>query len=488
MTSFTYQPGQYLRTIKVRRGTLPNRLGDTSLEHLLAGGLPVNPAHLREIRLGVSNGPLARDREQLVREVQRDPGLVVHCARTGRGLAGDADHPVDPFHLLRGLEEEKLATLFPTSETSISSHRLRRANPAQASRLQHAIISVSAAHCLAPELEVEPDLAYSASLFRELGLALISWNYPQMYSRVMSSFRRSGVDVDTELLRIFGMTSQDIGRRLARDWGMPPEVLAAWRSENPNTPRREGQANLSEVCDIADLFAQSKDPVHFPRASALWQAKEQALSATLGASFRERLDSEARESLECFVGESPALEKLPLVQQISKERTGPPLSKTIREKNPFLERCPSDVQAEISTVYGEMYVSGVSVDAIRRLADYAVLACGFDRGCVYLLHSTTRLLTPALRIGDVPLSAYHSHPLKEHDDIGASMFSGIPCRSEGEGIQGDRVSRIMGSLENHEHQGVLYLELSKGLAEESNRDALTIFQALRQAFDDAFSS
>ncbi len=488
MTSFTYQSAQFMRTVKVRRGTMPNRLGDASLEHLLTGGVPVNPTHLREIRLGVSSGALTKDREQLVREVQRDPGLVVHCARSGRAVAGDVDYPTDPFNLLRALEDEKLAALFPASETTISSHRLRRANPAQASQLQHAIISVSAAYCLAPELEIEPELAYHASLFRELGLALISWNYPQMYSRVMSTHRRSGTDIDGELLRIFGMTGQDIGRRLARDWGMPREVLEAWRTDNPNLPQRQGQASLSEVCDIADLFAQSKDPVHFPRASALWHAREQSLTTTLGASFRERMESEARDSLECFVGESPALEKLPLVQQIAKERSGPPLSKAIRERNPFLDRCPPDVQAELVTVYGEMYVSGVSVDAIRRLADHAAIACGFDRGCVYLLHRTTRLLTPALRIGGVPLSAYHPHPLKEHDDIGASVFSDIPCRSEGEGIRGDRVSRIMGSLENREHQGVLYLELSASLADDSDRDALTIFQALRQAFDDAFSS
>lgn len=52
-------------------------------------------------------------------------------------------------------------------------------------------------------------------MFRQLGLDLISWNYPSIYSRAITAHRVRGTELDLELDKLLGISPLQIGRLFA---------------------------------------------------------------------------------------------------------------------------------------------------------------------------------------------------------------------------------------------------------------------------------
>lgn len=486
-TSFRYEPAVPDRKIGVRYGRPPNHKRDSTLKHLAQGDFPINLKHIRDICSRIENGLLTENRALLIEEVKKDPALFLHCTKHIQATSTRSVHPSDPFQELLTLENEQLSALFSRASKTKLKHSLAKANSIQAVQSSQMALSTTAAEGLASRIDFNPNIAYAASAFHNLGAALLAWNYPAIYSLAVSQSNRHGIPLDTQLRNALGITPHEIEEAFGGVWGMMPDVMYAFhqKSAQGHFIAAEGgkEMTLKRLCETAELYAQTKDPAHFPDAESKWSNQLESLENNFGANFRDDLDSQIVEPLRLLAQEAPATQKL----TITKELFGASLSisdSSLPPGNSYIARCTIDIQREFQEVYRRIEPGKISVDAIRILVDSVIQKCGFDRGCLYLLDNDKGLLRPALRVGDIPLARYPICLLNESNEIGASVFSAIPVKFENKNFDGEIVNKIVAGLQNKNHPGVLYLEFSDIFSQKPLNDSVLLFQAIRASLDD----
>lgn len=485
-TTFMYQQPEFERKISIHRPPGEGNRKREALGHLLAGGIPVNKNQLDQIKKEIKSGRLLEDRCALISETKKDPGLLIHCAKNIRSLSKNGDHPIDLFEELQILEDQKIEHLFAVSEREVSTHHLAKANIMQAASITRSIISSTAAESLSSTLNINSNNAFTASLFSQLGLMLISWNYPEIYTRAMHNNKRYGTDIEAQLADQLGFKSQEIGEQLAKEWGMPTDVLISLREGTASKVTDSESIGLREICIVSDLYAQTKDPAHFPKALSKWEQNKKSFESVFGVDFTAQIDKRIIEPLSSYADLNP-FKRLKVTKDILSDTVPQPAAPT-EQINIYAKRCPSDIRQAFEQVYSLIDSTTVSVDAIRVLVEKVFPLCGFSLGCLYLLTRDEKFLKPAMRFGPASLSAYKSYRLSEDNPIGASLFLNFPSKSAGIGILGGTKERILANLDSDYHSGVLYLELSEDLANNQAAEPILLFQAIRKALSDSLGS
>lgn len=493
-----YQPSQPERTVSISYAYSSDSLERTTLAHVIAGGLPIHVAHLKQVKEKLTAGHYKSDREALIREIKRDPALFVYCIREAKKVSGDFEHPVDVFSELRTLPYDGVMKLLNVSPQSISKHTLAQSNIIQASVLQHMLLCVAAVEALAPQLNIDPEAAYTVSVFRELGDALLVWNYSEVHARVLGNHRRFGSEIEAEWNRLLGITPHEIGIALADAWKLPTDVQFAFRQHGkPGTAILEitegVEPGLHALSELADLYAQVHDPQHYPDGCKRWLVERESIEKVFGDHLIEHIDARVTDIFALYAKEVPALDKLLFAHSLQRgaiggsDRHKKTRHETLRA-NSYVTRCPDPLKKTFHNLYECIGTAAQSVAAIRLLAEKLVPRCGFERGCLYLLDSHSAMLHPALRFGDLSLDHYPPYSSEAENEFSASFRSGIAYHSAARGVAGDHVDRIIGGLKNTIHPGVLYLELSASLANDSSADPLLLFQAIRSALDDILAT
>lgn len=485
---FRYEPPEPDRKIKTIQPTYPSKKETEVLTHLQKGWLPINPSILSTIQKDILSNKGEVPRETLLGEVKKDPGLYMHCAKNVRLHLEDTRNGVDPIAALKTLEDEKLRALFRLSEKDLSAHKIRSANKSQALRIQHSLLSAHTAEAIAATANIPSDVAFNGAMFRELGLNLIAWNYPQLYTQVFSLHRRTGVEIDAKFKEFLGLSPFEIGARLATDWDISPKI----RSSVPSAAQKKGESSIEipadtlsvqELFEISELFAEVQDPQNFPNATERWKAKESRITKFLEPKILETVKEKVQDILTLYV-ESPTVASLPLVEE-RRDSTAPPSRETaLFLSNPFVQRCPKTVRDEFQNVYSYVQPGELSVDALRLLADRVVSALGFARGCLFLMAQDGRTLKPALRFGDALLDEYQAFIARAKSSLQGNPYGSAPLKTRGVGIQGKELTYISGALESSKHVGLLYLELSRNSEQDETHQTFLLFHAVRQTLRD----
>ncbi|NLF24358.1 MAG: HDOD domain-containing protein, partial [Deltaproteobacteria bacterium] len=439
------------------------------------------------IRKRLDDGSYLEDRERLIADIQSDPALFLHCARSllpfsETGLAG-----FEPLTELRRIDSLKLKSIFDISDRDISMHSLKEMNPKQAACLQYALLSAHTAGTIAKDAKVSPDLAFSSASLRQLGNQLISWNYPRIYSQAISTHRRNKTPLNLEFQKLLGITPTEINTKFATDWCMHPEIRHALASEvgaKADPLQTSSHLTLPKLCRVSELFAQVKDPVNYPEAAAKWEAVENQLSASLDMNGFAVATKKVETLVEIYAETSPAILHLPLAAKLLARRKADNHGRELMEKNTYVQQCPEHLQEKFLEVYALLEQSKLCLDAISLLLESVVPHMGFKRGCLFLLNQNNLELQPVLRIGDLPLSAYHTFLLNAGSDIAASMGSNVPIRRDALGVDGTLSSIVYGALNHPRYQGVLYLELMSEDEQSHPYHGLAYFHAVRLALND----
>jgi hypothetical protein len=498
MVGFGYYSIETERRIKTIQPASQRRRVDDTISHLSSNWFPVNPDLLKLVKEKTKGGIYSRDRDELVNDVKQDPALFVYCARNLKNLSKDSTKGLDPLNELRKLEDEKLETLFNVTPSKVSTHHLTNISKHQARRLQFSLVSTHTAEALASEMDLSTEQAFSSIAFRQLGLNLIAWNYPRIYDQAVKKQRQKDYSLDLELQKFLKVTPARIGLHFATSWGMNPEIKHALSPRMTSSPAEEQQEqtsysapplNMQALCELSELYAQLKDPFTYPQAEDKWESMEPFINKVVDPHVFEKADEKVHDIISTYDDNSTSISSLPLIEEFQfTEGYYSTRGKELFQKNSYVKRCPEHIQKMFFEVYQKFGQSEVAVEAIKQLVDSLIPAVGFKRGCLFLRNKEDLSLKPALRIGDYLLSEYEKLLKDKESDIASALTSLVPTRKDGTGITGKTVTQISCSLNNPEHPGILYMELSEESSQATDHDTLRLFKAIKQTFNDCIGS
>ena len=471
---------------------------ERAFKHVSDYWFPVNTPLLKKIQNGLKEGTYDEDVDQLVSDIKGDFSLFTYCLRElSHMLADEEDSDVssmqNPAELLRQSGIERLKVILSLEDGHVSKHSLQGSSDLQRMRFQEAATSAGAAEVLAESYDLDPELGFSAALLRQLGLTLISWNYPNVYQKQVSSLT-SGVALDEALASKLGFSPSMLALRVVRDWAITPEVIGSVRAGNHSEATElaeESQAiasTLAKVAEVGEALARANNPDVYPSASDDWKLAEQEIQAQLGKNGLKAIHSRVLEHCQSYLELSPQLFKGGLVldpeRKISSKRDN-----SISSKNPYIESCSEEIKTLLAKLYQGLDKSSVSRDNLRVLINEIIPAARFTGGCLFTVDPSITRLVPQAKVGDLRTRQYrtisYSEYVTEDDMVAVAYKSNELIIRNRQLASGEILTCFAGVLGFSQRIGALYLELPQEIFRENEGNSWTHFKAISQAFNDS---
>jgi len=458
---------------------------------------PVNPLVFKKIKNASNSGVYQKNPGALKKHIKSDYALFTFCVkRLAESLASEA-HAIagttDPCVLLDGSNLELCKEFIETHQSAISVHTMNSMTGIQSRRMQQAMISASTAESLSNTFEVEEELAYSTALFRQLGLTLIAWNYPNVYAKVYSSGEERK-NPELAISKILGFSPAMLGIKIARDWGLIPQVRAAMGDKVDASESVKTVDSLVKICEIGEQFAEitAEADTNPGRSTKEVQAARDELKNLMGESNFKLLLNKLEDSLLTYSHFAPRIFPAPVPEKASAKQEGITEYKIdYLTKNPYIKRCPQELQRSLTELYTQIDSEGDLQEMIKQLSKSIMPQAGFQKGCVYLVDAASYTLFPRLPIGERRVDDFNPVQYLVHsssDNIVAAAYkSNIPLSHELSLANGEKAQTFAGLLGVFERAGVLYLEADTGTEKHPEQDLLVCFKALRQALNDCLN-
>ncbi len=432
---------------------------------------PAHPEHLRSIRRKVKDG-VYRSTHGLLEDIRGDFALFGFVVKEIGARIAAGEGARDLVQRLRDLDVRELQRYIPVSETRISNHRFAELGEVQLSRLQHFMLSTSAVHALAEEQRIDELTAICALFFRQVGFALVCWNYPRIYSKAMQSTYDSQRSFDRAISSVLGFSPKTLGIQLARSWGAAPGLIDAIQGKPDPAPVVAGLEPppvklfapevelLMQFCDVGEAYARSHDSARFRHADRERRRASEALTSKLGVEGFKAFEKALREQWAAYASAQPSAA---IQAQPGAEGT-PGTSGPGWERNVFLDGCPESIQHLLRPLYGYVTVGQPSPVAIKRLVETTIIETGFESGCIYLVDPKDLRMIPNVVIGPFKRESYQ--PVFSltvgslSDPLTRAYMGGAPVK--GHAIRGGdtKVLYIAGAVGSGVKRGVFYLETS----------------------------
>ena len=466
---------------------------DRAVLHVTDHWFPTNPVTLQNIQKMLSAESGTNDAEQLVKYVKSDASLFCRCVRQlAKMIEKDeiTETQADPITQLESLETEKLRELLTTVVSEKSSHTLGSASQLQLSRLGEVMVSATTAEVLSESAGVSSSLAYSAAVLRQLGYALIAWNYPSIYQRCVASLKQ-GRDLDLEITRALGFSPSALAISLLRRWGVSSELRATISIEELEDYTAEARAvagTVAGICKIGETLARANNPELYPNAPNEWATACQEIEARLGPEGMRLVQEQLVEVCEGYIASVPHLFR---GAQILAPQMLPASSTVINpeHKNRFLSKCAPLVQQGLNDMYRLLSMRGTpQPEPLRYLIKEVVPSAEFVGGLVYTLEPSTSMLVPQLDFGVVSLTpkplAYDE--ISAPDSLPTSVFKELTTEVSTRKLpDGSDITAIAGVIGYSQRIGVLDLELKREVYFSRSEQHLIHFSAFIQALNDA---
>jgi hypothetical protein len=483
---FQYEAPTADRRVKVIRDTTTEVKREGVLDELAHQWFPASPEAVQHAHTALKNG----NRPELIQAVKSDPALFLYCAKQLNHVMERSQEGYLPLAALEHASEEELWKIIPVSVREVSAHSLTKASELQALRMQHALLSTNAAEKIAPQIALPAESGFSVASFRQMGLHLVAWNYPAVYSRALVQQRRSGSLLDEEIESLLGLSPSEIGSRLAIKWGLHADLRQALISADEDEPTViEGTPlhqlptiqRLQNLCEATESFAAAKDPKYFPQGPKRWKQAGGALKEYCTDEVFSEIEENTKRLLQERAHSCPVLDRLPFSRRV--ELTI--VEQSLAEQNAYLRRCSTEVQLGFSNVYNLIVPGELSLEAIEVLIDAIPPQLGFQHGCLFLLDTKSMKLVPSLRIGAHRLERYARFFQENRSAIIDSLDSLVPLKQLGIGIDGVPAVAVVGPLRSALHPGVLYTELLRTFSDDALHPTIIHFQAFRVALEHA---
>lgn len=460
--------------------------------------IPPNPELLSEIQKKLKDGSYVSDTKLLVKDLARDVALFTFCLKNLKSLVKGTKNFSNPVEALENAALEDLKKLLVVQDGVISNHKFADTTKEQALCIQQTMISSRAAETLADKASVDPKVAQTCGVLRQLGLTLVAWNYPHVYMRAVSMMPENG-DLDGTLTRVLGFSPQMLAIKLASEWGIGPEIRVGMGDHSMIATNDEAKVEntisqlefksvgekLSRLCEIGEALARANDPDHYPSASRDWDLAKKEIEYYLGKDGIQIIHAKIREGCQDYYKNSPDFFKPLFELEPQTKVSNSDYVYQLIGKNLYLSKLPAPVIDKLKSAYRTCEPNKVSRDSLNIIISEAITAAGFIKGCLYLVDPIGAKLVPRIKIGNTTLQQYkvvsYNSAGSEQDPIVMAFQCRTPIKEENVTVAGAPVSFVAGVMGESQKAGVLFLEIGEGLLRDTKSDPVIFFKAIRLA-------
>ncbi len=483
-----------------------NRRLQRAKEHVSRYWFPFNEQLVSKIKKGLGTGVYDLSLDFLIADLKTDASLFSYCLKEISNMLSEervpvqaSDNPLEIFKLAGIFRIKKLfaSPYLNSAEKDGHPHSIERASALQAARLRETVISTSVMELLADRERINPHLGYCAALLRQLGLALISWNYPSIYEKAMKSIGPDA-DLDTALSSLLGFSPKALAiavfdgcerMPMLEDMLLSEDEFAADESPRERHPVAE---QLEDLCEIGEALARANHPEYYPTAAIDWNDARDRLERHLGVDGLQLVQQKIRENCQYYSGSYPEIFKSldsinPTKKLYAQEE------KVVQELNSYVKHCDPLLRKKIKELYAQMSNRGSQVhsDNLRFLFREVMPAAGFHGCCVFTIEPSTMNLLPRLQFGMLqlidpgPVDYYHG-PANAIDNLILKAFNSQAPVLDSDLQSREDVTFMAQVIQGNNRVGVLYVEYS--VPEESMKDEavppLVGFKAVLQCLKD----
>jgi len=456
-----------------------NRRIERALQHVVRPWFPINQDVLTSIRKNLEDGAYATAPHHLLNDLKGDFALFTFVVKELGilGMQEKIEKKVlnNPVELIRWGGPARIKEILAADKKLPATHSLHWSEPFQVARLRETAVIASTAAVLSEKKDLDPEIGFSRGVIREIGLNLIAWNYPTLYSKVLNNLKPD-TSLDEELSRELGFTPSLLAMRVLRPEN-PEDVEEASPIEETTW------ATYDELCEVGEALARAENPETYPSAQNDWQKANQYLTENAGTGALELIKERAVEQSKKYQ------EALPEVFN-SLENFNPARNIDVhqRMKAVIADRdfrvCPPHVQEALRSLYNEIDGYAVNKNAIQILLKSIIPQAGFTGGCVFVIDPSTASLRPRTVIGQVNLRAISNVTLDPGDLAVAALGTHETLFDVKEDAQPLPLEGIYSALGEQRKVGVLYLESPKQLNEEPEGRTLGTYNILKRALCD----
>ncbi len=459
--------------------TTQGRLTRT-IEHVLRLWIPVNSKTLEYIKEGISSGRYRGNRKQLNQDLKSDISLYTWCLRRLceiSELDPERDHAFDPLTSLEQLEIGNLEFILDVNPNEISQHSLSMSDDKQLQLMRESLYGASAVEVLSEEKGGDRR-AYGAMMLRQLGITLIAWNYPEIFSEVMEEVKK-GKELDTEMAKRIGFSPSLLASGMVESWGVSKNrcfSLGLSSSDQNNSTQKNF---LHKICDFGEKLVRANNPEIYPQAKGEWSNIETQIKSVIGEDGVRKIQDRFQ------VYSSKYQEVMPQFISRNPETSSP------HQVNSFIESCEESLKQTLINLYSELSKKIQSHHELLTLLVREIIPVnGFTGGCVYTVDPTLGKLIPQLQFGSLKLHKagaidYLSPTSK---NIIVSAFEKYEIQKVNEIANGEQKFLGMAhGIGNKRRVGVLYLEQPGNDDPYSIQQQITHFRAFEKTLTDCLS-
>ena len=449
--------------------------------------LPVNKPLLTRIRVGLKKGVYELDSAFLIEELKLDQGLLLSCIRAAcvvlkDDLVEQADG-MEPIALLELAGYERLKSILEDDFFFNTAHDLSSMSEVQCARMKESLVSVGAIQTLTKGLKEHAHVGYSAALLRQLGLNLIAWNYPTVFSEALSMEQCS---LEDALIELLGFSPQALAYRIIHSWNMPSQVTRLVADTDAIVEHSsEVDDEIIRLCEVGETLARACNPLVNAAQDEEWLLAKDVIFDVLGEfglrEIQHQVTENAREYLDSFPNSFDDLKKLNPDSSVAVQ--------TVLEEEAHEEH-PSSVKtfekAVLQSVYDHI-AAGEEKLALATLVQQAIPKLGFTGGGIFILDPLSKKLIRRVKIG----ASGHSLPevisiedtALEDSPIVAGFFCSAPMIENTLDPSRGYMTVVSSVLGKSRRAGVLYLE-KQDISASAGNQLLVSFKAVQQAFCD----
>lgn len=461
------------------KGDANSRRIDRALHHVSKPWFPMNPDVLKRVREGLEQGIYEADFDVLLEELKGDFALFTFVVKelSQRAVVSEQSSSIigNPIKLLRWGGTSAIKEILAEQQKLPSIHSLHWSEPFQVQRLRETAIIASTASVLSEKNNLDPELGFSRGVIRQMGLNLIAWNYPSVYTKVLSNLTADN-NLDDELAKELGFTPALLGTRLLR-----PD-----RATNPALQDTDDTswASYDALCEIGEVVARAENPEQYPAAERDWQKAQSILKDTLGANAIEAIRERTVQTSKNYQKSIPEvfgnISSFDPEQQIQKHKRA---TRAIDER--LLKYCSDTVQKSLRDLYAEMSEDSVNKGLVGKLLKQVVPDAGFTGGCVFVVDPTSLSLKPRTLIGKVQMRQIVNVALEPGDPAVSALSNSQQVIKSGATPDNAPLTGIYSALGGRRKIGVFYLELPQKVATPISEGTLGVYNVIKKALSDA---
>jgi hypothetical protein len=456
-----------------------NRRIERALQHVVRPWFPINQDVLTSIRKNLDEGSYASAPQQLLNDLKADFALFTFVVKE-LGILGMQDKINEkilnnPVELIRWGGLDRIKEILAPDKKLPTTHSLHWSEPFQVARLRETAVIASTAAVLSEKKDLDPEVGFSRGVIREIGLNLIAWNYPSLYSKVLNNLKPDST----------------LDEELSKELGFTPSLLAmrVLRPENPDQPEGKPVADetswaaYDELCEVGEALARAENPETYPSAQNDWQKANQYLTENAGTGALELIKERAVEQAKKYQEALP--EVFNSLENFNPKRN---IDVHARMKAVIADQdfrvCPPHVQEALRSLYNEIDGYAVNKGAIQTLLKSIIPQAGFTGGCVFVIDPSTACLKPRTIIGQVSLRAISNVSLDPGDMAVAALGTHGPLFDLKEDALPLPLEGIYSALGEQRKVGVLYLETPKTSNEDPEGKTIGTYNILKKALCD----